>query len=107
MPVPGSRPHEIARFHRLPAPSNERFPSQCAPRGKARIITIKAKVRDRDGGCVVCGMTKEEHFAKFGIDLDVHRIIPGSVYTIKGCVTLCKDCTTRCMARRLAVSLLV
>jgi hypothetical protein len=54
--------------------------------------TVKALVRHRDGRCVECGMTNEEHVAKFGRQLDVHRIVPGSKYTLEGCVTLCRPC---------------
>lgn len=37
-------------------------------------------------------MTNEQHQAKYGRQLDVHRLAPGSVYSVAGCVTLCKPC---------------
>jgi hypothetical protein len=67
---------------------------------------LKAAIRLRDGmRCVVCDLTNEEHLAKFGRQLDVHRTSPGSVYTLDGCVTVCRPChgglprTPRGMAR--------
>ncbi len=56
-------------------------------------IEIKAIVRYRDGfRCTECGMTNDEHIQVHGRSLDVHRLIPGSPYTIEGCVTLCRPC---------------
>jgi len=56
-------------------------------------VTIKKKVRERDGHCCTeCGMTAGEHRDKFGRNLHVHRITPGSEYTVDGCVTLCQEC---------------
>jgi hypothetical protein len=37
-------------------------------------------------------MTAVQHEAMFGRALEVHRLIPGSVYTVEGCITLCKVC---------------
>lgn len=60
------------------------------PLGKAEIKTL---VRYRDGySCTECGMTAAEHFAEYGRNLEVHRIIPGSEYSFEGCVTLCRPC---------------
>lgn len=57
---------------------------------------IKAAVRARDGyRCTKCNMTAEEHRKRYGRTLDVHRIIPGSVYTVDGCVTRCKLCHSK------------
>lgn len=57
------------------------------------IADIKKAVRERDGMCcTVCGMTDEESQAEFGRTLDVHRTVPGSLYSLEGCVTLCKEC---------------
>lgn len=50
---------------------------------------------ERDGGCCTrCPMTQVEHRAIYGRGLHVHRLDPGSVYTLNGCVTLCKPCHT-------------
>lgn len=57
------------------------------------IQAVKRAVRQRDGQrCVECGMTDQQHRDKYGRSLDVHRKVPGSVYTIAGCETLCKRC---------------
>jgi hypothetical protein len=54
---------------------------------------IKAAVRARDGfRCRLCGMGADEHASRFGRGLEVHRIIPGSDYTLDGCMTLCRPC---------------
>jgi hypothetical protein len=56
-------------------------------------VEIKALVRHRDGyRCTECGMTAADHVERFGRNLDVHRIIPGSKYTLAGVATLCRDC---------------
>jgi hypothetical protein len=56
-------------------------------------VETKALVRHRDGyRCTDCGMTASEHFLRTGRNLDVHRLVPGSPYTIAGCVTLCRRC---------------
>lgn len=50
---------------------------------------IKAAVRKRDGFlCVDCGITQGQHIEHFGRGLDVHRLSPGSEYSIDGCVAL-------------------
>ena len=57
------------------------------------VLSIKAAVRTRDGHrCTECGMTEGQHYARYGRGLHVHRIIPGSAYTLAGCVTLCYAC---------------
>jgi len=42
--------------------------------------------------CTRCGMTDTVHRAKYRRTLDVHRITPGSLYTVEGCITRCKTC---------------
>lgn len=61
--------------------------------GPTYIARVKDAVRERDGHrCVECGMTHKQHVARYGKTLDVHREVPGSIYTIEGCVTLCRRC---------------
>jgi 5-methylcytosine-specific restriction endonuclease McrA len=63
---------------------------------EAAELRIKRRVRDRDGNrCRDCGMTGKEHLAKWGKALHVHRIKPGSRYTVAGCMTLCVRCHGR------------
>lgn len=60
------------------------------------VRSIKATVRKRDGHvCTKCGLTNDEHRLKYGRVLDVHRISPGSAYSVDGCLTLCQDCHRR------------
>lgn len=59
------------------------------------VIQIKAAVRQRDGfRCLQCGLTNAEHVARHGRQLEVHRVIPGSVYSAEPgvCRTLCRSC---------------
>jgi hypothetical protein len=54
---------------------------------------VKRAVRERDGmKCVRCGMTNDQHRRKSRRQLEVHRITPGSRYTVAGCMTLCLEC---------------
>lgn len=54
---------------------------------------IKTAVRTRDGHqCTKCGMTDEKHRKVYDRSLQVHRITPGSEYTVDGCRTLCTRC---------------
>lgn len=54
---------------------------------------VRAVVRHRDGyRCVDCGMTAMRHIEKYGKNLDVHRVIPGTPYAIKNCITVCRRC---------------
>jgi hypothetical protein len=56
-------------------------------------LEIKATVRDRDGFCcVACGMTNDEHKARYGRQLEVHRKTPGASYQAADCETLCIPC---------------
>lgn len=57
------------------------------------VMKVKAAVRARDGHkCVQCGMTNHQHRQRYGSSLHVHRISPGSEYTLEGCETLCYRC---------------
>ena len=61
----------------------------------SEILAVKAAVRARDGKrCVHCGMTDEKHIARYGRTLDVHRVVPGSEYSLAPgvCKTLCRPC---------------
>lgn len=50
-------------------------------------LELKDAVRARDGHkCVDCGATAGLR------QLDVHRLVPGSLYTIDGTVTVCRSC---------------
>lgn len=56
-------------------------------------IGIKATIRRRDGlVCTQCGITNAAHIENTGRQLEVHRIVPGSLYTLEGCFTLCREC---------------
>lgn len=57
------------------------------------VAKLKAAARRRDGFCCVkCGMTNDAHRERYGKQLDVHRVVPGSAYTLDGCVTRCRAC---------------
>lgn len=61
-------------------------------------VEIKAVVRFRDDyRCTECGMSQRTHLRRFGRQLDVHRMIPGSRYAIADgvCTTLCRPCHER------------
>ncbi len=60
--------------------------------GATKANEVRKQVRLRDGACVVCGMTTEQHVEYYGRALDVHRIVPGSEYTLEGCVAVCRYC---------------
>jgi hypothetical protein len=71
--------------------TSPRFPRARPPRLSP--ADIKALARHRDGyRCTECGMTAHEHLRVYRRTLDVHRVVPGTRYTVKGCVTLCKKC---------------
>jgi hypothetical protein len=54
---------------------------------------VKQEVRKRDGDkCSECEMSGAEHKRRFGRDLDLHRIRPGSEYFTSACVLLCRPC---------------
>jgi hypothetical protein len=58
-----------------------------------RQLKIKAAARERDGyRCTTCGMTNQQHRDRYGRQLHVHRKEPGSLYSLRGCVTVCEDC---------------
>jgi hypothetical protein len=57
------------------------------------MVKIKAAVRERDGHkCTNCGMSNDLHRERWGTGVEVHRLVPGSLYSLEGCVTLCKTC---------------
>jgi 5-methylcytosine-specific restriction endonuclease McrA len=57
------------------------------------VLEIKRAVRERDGNCCTqCGVDNADHLELHGKSLHVHRLIPGSEYSVEGCVTLCIDC---------------
>jgi hypothetical protein len=57
---------------------------------------VKAAVRARDGNkCADCGFTNDENLFLYGKALDVHRLVPGSPYTVDGCVAVCHRCHGR------------
>jgi 5-methylcytosine-specific restriction endonuclease McrA len=57
------------------------------------IVSVKDEVRARDGyRCTRCGLSNQDHELRYGRQLDVHRVVPGSRYGAEGCVTLCKKC---------------
>lgn len=61
--------------------------------GPTEVLRIKAAVRERDGYCCTeCGLSNDEHFARHGKSLHVHRKKPGSRYSLRGCVSLCFAC---------------
>jgi hypothetical protein len=61
---------------------------------------VKAAVRQRDGYCCTgCGMCNQEHLKQFGQSLHVHRLKPGSLYTVDGCQSLCSKCHGRAIKR--------
>jgi predicted amidophosphoribosyltransferase len=66
------------------------------PRAKPHRLSppeVKALVRHRDGyRCQECGMTARQHVRRYRRTLDVHRIVPGSPYTVDGCMTICRRC---------------
>ncbi len=56
---------------------------------------IKQAVRERDGmACTRCGVSNAEHKRLTGRQLQVHRVVQGSEYsiTLGVCVTLCRKC---------------
>jgi hypothetical protein len=54
---------------------------------------VKTAVRERDGfRCTKCGVPNETYRRLCGRQLEVHRKVPGSAYTLDGCVTLCQPC---------------
>jgi len=62
------------------------------------VIALKAEVRRRDGfACAECGVPNHEHIAAHGRQLDVHRVAPGSEYSLAPgvCVTLCRRCHSK------------
>lgn len=57
------------------------------------VLALKHAVRERDGfRCTSCGLTNDEHVARYGKQLHVHRRVPRSRYSIPGCFTVCNLC---------------
>lgn len=53
----------------------------------------KKLVREKYGNrCGRCSRTDEENIRLTGRNLHVHRLVPGSRYTVNGCILLCADC---------------
>jgi hypothetical protein len=68
---------------------------------QSEILRIKQAVRDRDGGCCTkCGVSSFKYAVEHGRNLDVHRLTPGSAYSLDGCVTLCRQCHAPLPRRR-------
>lgn len=65
------------------------------PRTGTSLLDIKHAVRERDGfRCTGCGLSNEDNIARTGRQLQVHRLTPGSLYSVEPgvCVTLCTKC---------------
>jgi hypothetical protein len=57
------------------------------------VADVKKAVRQRDGNrCTECGLANDAHLARYSKSLEVHRLQPGSRYTLEGCVLLCIPC---------------
>lgn len=59
------------------------------------ILQLKEQIRARDGyRCAECGLTNDDHLTEWGSSLEVHRVRPGSCYSLDPgvCVILCKTC---------------
>ena len=62
-------------------------------KAQAEVCSIKTRVRKRDKyQCVDCGMSQQAHLLKYDSKLQVHRLMPGSLYSLEGCVTVCREC---------------
>jgi 5-methylcytosine-specific restriction endonuclease McrA len=60
---------------------------------ETEIAEIKDQVRQRDGmRCTQCGLTNDKHLEQVGKSLHVHRLQPGSYYSVEGCITVCGSC---------------
>jgi hypothetical protein len=56
-------------------------------------LKIKDAVRERDKyRCRACCMSDKAHRKQYGRGLEVHRVLPGSAYSLEGCITLCASC---------------
>ena len=56
-------------------------------------LQLKDAIRTRDGmRCRECGMSNDEHLAKAGTYLEVHRLFPSAIYHPLTCITLCRWC---------------
>lgn len=74
-------------------PTGVRDDAKYVARGMMTREQVKQAVRERDGHvCTRCGMTADEHLERHGATLHVHRVEPGALYSVAGCVTLCTSC---------------
>lgn len=53
---------------------------------------VRAKYKHR---CAACGLTNAAQKSINGRALSIHRVKPGSAYTVAGCVPLCQSCHSR------------
>ena len=66
---------------------------KCAARGGMTKEEVVAAVFERDKSrCAKCGMGDDEHTRVYGRSLEVHRLVPGSMYSVAGCVLRCVPC---------------
>jgi 5-methylcytosine-specific restriction endonuclease McrA len=59
------------------------------------VAQIKAAVRARDGlACTLCGLSNADHLSLYSRQLEVHRVVPRSAYSIDPgvCITTCRPC---------------
>jgi len=62
---------------------------------------VKKLVRSRAGDrCERCGFDQADCVAKYGRGLHVHRLTPGSPYTLGGCVLVCPPCHNKAYGRK-------
>lgn len=59
----------------------------------------REKAVERDGECVVCGMSNSEHKSEFGVQLSAHHVVPRRLFdekrnadSLENLVALCSNC---------------
>lgn len=73
--------------------SGRRDVKKCAARGGMTRAEVVRAVFNKYGNCCAdCGLTNKAHIRLTGKALEVHRLVPGSMYTVDGCVLLCRTC---------------